>query len=174
MSEKQAQRLIGGAKALPCRKRTTGAKAPRPVGVSLPVSRERVRLHIPPPPTANDLSEIMRGKMVTTQVYRDWQEEAQQAVPQAQRCLFLTPVCILVTIQGGKLFRTSRDIDNCTKPCVDLVKRCGFVTDDNVRFVQWSAARYIEGARVRVPARCWVDVVPVGEWLQFLTETITE
>lgn len=174
MTETQAQRLIGGAKALPRRKRAPGAKAPRPVATSLPIARGRVRLHVPVPITANLMWRVFDGVVVKSSAYRAWEAKAQAAVPQADRALFVTPVCVLVTIQGGKLFRTSRDIDNCTKPCVDLVKRCGFVIDDNVRFVTWSASRYIEAARVRVPARCWVDVVPVSEWIQFLIEISIE
>ena len=98
------------------------------------MSTEAIHLHLPMPPTANNLfvnnRGVLQGGRSKSGEYRRWLTEAGWSikiqVPGFVAPLFRGPVCIVIDCG---LDRHS-DIDNRIKPTLDLLVRQGVLADD--------------------------------------------
>jgi Holliday junction resolvase RusA-like endonuclease len=90
------------------------------------------------PPSANESYANKRGGgRTTTSKYRDWQQLAWvQLKPTSEPVQ--SPVKIEIHI--GKC-NQARDLDNFAKPTIDLLKKIGWIKDDNLLHVTWVDVR---------------------------------
>ena len=88
-----------------------------------------IRLSLPLPPSANHLFSNAPGKgRVKTQAYRDWINTAGWEVKaQAPGYVTITgPYRLLIEMSGPY------DLDNCCKPCGDLLQVMRIVANDKL------------------------------------------
>lgn len=91
-----------------------------------------MKLHLPIPPSTNNLF-IQRGRhRVKGPKYRAWQEQAQlELLPQNTKPI-AGPVAIDIAIPENN----RRDIDNYAKPLLDLLVKAGLIENDNGRILR--------------------------------------
>lgn len=120
-----------------------------------------VRLVLPVPPSVNNLYTNSPKGRTRSKKYKDWARDACDAA-KTQKSLRAAPVpCrVTVSITGGTGFSTQRDIDNCLKPVIDLLKDLGVIANDNVTVVAEVKALYL-GRVDDKQAVCVVTVDPV-------------
>lgn len=90
--------------------------------------------------------------------YEGWLHECSLLIGRAERVP--GPVRVAITVRGGKGFREGRDLDNCVKPVVDLVRHKRVISDDNVTVVVEVCARYVPPVGTGAVASCVVEVGP--------------
>ena len=92
---------------------------------------EVISVHIPYPPTANNLffNKSGRGR-VKTERYRTWLRAAGNELL-VQRPPKLTGKVVL-SISLGRPDRRKRDLSNCIKPIEDLLVAHGLIEDDSL------------------------------------------
>lgn len=108
-------------------------------------------LHIPYPPSANNLYKNIRRGRAKTARYKAWLNEAGWEV-KAQHPGKIAGRYIL-TILATPPDRRARDADNLIKPVSDLLKACGVIEDDRLAksvSAGWSDVPATKGAKVRV------------------------
>jgi Holliday junction resolvase RusA-like endonuclease len=89
---------------------------------------------LPFPPSVNSMRTVARGRMISSSVYRDWQQEAcahlvYQGYGSADA--ILVPGQVEVEIEFGRASKRKFDIDNHAKPILDLLVTYGVIEDDN-------------------------------------------
>jgi Holliday junction resolvase RusA-like endonuclease len=121
------------------------------------------RIELPIPPSANRLYRNgARGiGRFDTQDYKDWKAAAGWAILQQKVSPFLNPVRVVVTVTGGSDFNGLRDIDNCLKASLDLLKNQGIIPNDSVKWVKKVSASYEERLNKTDCARCIVEITEI-------------
>jgi Holliday junction resolvase RusA-like endonuclease len=127
---------------------------------------------IPLPPTANNIWRIFGSRQHKSALYTKWLAECAELVAEEMRPV-VGPICITVTIRLGKGFPKSRDLDNCVKPCIDLLKPTSYkrngdvasvgaaiIEDDSVEYVRRIVAEVIPAYDKKSDAECYVFVEP--------------
>ena len=116
----------------------------KPVARPVPEAERLDRVTIPIPPSANNLFKNAgkRGR-VPSKEYKQWTAAVIPLVsrlrpPASYPCQFF---CCLV----GKV-NQQRDGDNCQKPLLDVCKKAGVITDDNLKRVRGGCWHYEETA----------------------------
>lgn len=122
-----------------------------------------IAFSLPYAPTANHIWHHGAGGHFRSTAYKDWQAEAQVAIPNACRGAITGP--FRITIVADKPDRRKRDLDNIIKPTMDALKPVsigrsrmpvvlpGVIRDDSdaVEIVtRWSDREPGKGARVHV------------------------
>jgi Holliday junction resolvase RusA-like endonuclease len=102
---------------------------------------------LPIPPSANRLWRVVNGRAIKSREYREWEEVAGMTLRLARPRPTPSPFGVLIRVTGGKGFNRARDIDNCQKCVVDLLRHAGVVENDTVQHMTEIAARYVEGPR---------------------------
>ena len=110
---------------------------------------EVISVHIPYPPTTNNLffNKAGRGR-IKTERYRTWLRAAGNELL-VQRPPKLAGK-VAVSISLGRPDRRKRDLSNCIKPIEDLLVAHGLIEDDSLvesLFIRWAVAT---GAHVLV------------------------
>ena len=136
-------------------------------------------LRLVPPPTANHIWKIFGNRQYATSTYRKWLVHNADIFREALPALsFAPPYRVVVTIVRGKGFTESRDLDNCIKPVLDLLKPakyskaregkppelvsdgCGLIEDDDVEIVREIIARALPAWDSKSEAELYVKVLP--------------
>lgn len=106
---------------------------------------------LPPPPSANRLWRIFGNRLHKAKDYALWLEHCDFLCRHQSRNYrrFTTPVRVVVQIEGGKGFMESRDLDNCAKPVLDLLRQAEVLEDDDVRRVGAIVMDYLPAGKGR-------------------------
>lgn len=126
---------------------------------------------IPLPPTANNIWRIFGSRQHKSSHYLKWLTECVEIVKDEMQPV-IGPVRVTVTIRLGKGFPRNRDLDNCIKPCLDLLKPPSFrradgklsspgasiIQDDSVEYVPEIIARVLPAYDKKSDAECWISV----------------
>lgn len=98
-------------------------------GIVLPVE---LRVQLPLPPTANHIWQIFGNRMHITTTYRKWLKAAVEAIREEvpEEFTFAGLVEIEISVRLGKGFPKNRDLDNCIKPAIDVLKPAKFGRTD--------------------------------------------
>jgi Holliday junction resolvase RusA-like endonuclease len=117
---------------------------------------------LPFPPSVNSIRTVARGRMISSSVYRDWQQEAgAHLVYQGFQSVdsVLVPGQVEVEIEFGRASKRNFDIDNHAKPILDLLVTYGVIEDDNNTIL----TRLSLIARERGLNGACVTVIPIKE-----------
>lgn len=114
-----------------------------------------VRISLPFPPSVNALFLNVRGRgRVRTQAYRKWADEAGWLLKSQRPASFKAPVKVAIEVNPPN--RRARDLDNLSKPVMDLLVTHQVIPDDSIRYV-----RGVSVSLVEVGAPCTVIVEPI-------------
>ena len=103
------------------------------------------------PPSVNHLYR-RRGRMTfRTKQYIDWLTENTMNIG-ATKPHTVYPCSVHLTIVGGKGWRSTRDLDNSLKACIDLMRTVGVLAEDNTQHVSQITVSYVEPKRPKDPA----------------------
>jgi Holliday junction resolvase RusA-like endonuclease len=109
-------------------------------GLETPVERREIAdramvLELPVlPPSTNNLYMNIPGKgRMKTQKYRDWLHTSGLILRRQVTGTMRGRVDIVIKLEDC---HPTRDADNTLKPCCDLLKAVGAITDDRSRFVR--------------------------------------
>ena len=98
------------------------------------------------PPSVNHLYR-RRGRMTfRTKQYLDWLTENTINIG-ATKPHQSYPCQVHLTIVGGKGWRSTRDLDNSLKACIDLMRTVGVLAEDNTQHVDQITVSYVEPKR---------------------------
>lgn len=89
-----------------------------------------IELHLPYPPSKNDLRNYGRGRVYKTDRYAEWLSVAGKMI-MAQRCGGV-PGRYKLTIQAMRPDRRKRDLGNLLEATEDLLKSVGVIEDDSL------------------------------------------
>ena len=112
-------------------------------------------ISLPFPPSTNRLWRVVNGRAILSKAYREWIAAAGVELVTQRPKKHEGPVA--VGIELGMPDRRRRDIDNCGKACLDLLRRHGVIEDDHSGIVRDLRVRVGEGF---VGARVEVQVLP--------------
>lgn len=125
-------------------------------------------VEIPVPPSANHLWRSITRRtrsggsktfVVMSKQYKSWLEEAVLLLKCGLSKPTSYPVCIRITIHGGKGWRCDRDLDNATKGVVDAVKHAGRIVDDSTTYVTRIELEYRPPESKKSQSRCVVELL---------------
>lgn len=89
-----------------------------------------IRLHLPYPPSANDLWTVVHGRIVRTERYRRWKQAAAWAVTaDRKRARVLGPYELEIRV--ARPDESRRDLDNLVKSLSDAIQAGGAITNDH-------------------------------------------
>ncbi len=88
---------------------------------------------LPLPPSVNNLFATVRGRRVKSLRYRHWLADAGLCILQQGKCGIASPVKVSIYLDG-KVNR-QRDLDNFSKPVLDLLTSAGVIQNDNLMHV---------------------------------------
>lgn len=119
---------------------------------------------LPMPPSTNHLWRhiVVKGKprTIISREYKQWLNDAGFALKLQGEVTPDPPVKVIVTIEGGDGFHRGRDLDNCFKGPLDLLRTHGVLASDNMTQVIELRGVF---RRVKGPSRCVVTVASVTE-----------
>jgi crossover junction endodeoxyribonuclease RusA len=119
------------------------------------------RIELPVPPSVNNLFiNCERGRFISPN-YACWKSDAGWSLVQQKPQKFMTPVAVCMTIVGGKNFPIIRDLDNCWKAVLDLLKQHCIIPGDSVVWVRRLESEYIPPTKKGDPARCYVTITAI-------------
>lgn len=122
------------------------------------------RCEIPIPISANDMHRTVSPKsgarafVVATSEYKAWLYHAGLLVKAAMRPVKTLPVRVRIEIHGGEGFTRARDLDNCWKPTLDMLRQAGILPNDRVAEVASLVGDYHPPRGKGVKAVCIVEV----------------
>lgn len=137
---------------------------------------ERQTIEIPLPPTANNIWRIFGSRQHKSSHYLAWLTECAIIAERDMRPT-VTPCQITVQIRLGKGFARNRDLDNCIKPCIDLLKPPSYrrsdgklsspgasiIPEDSVEYVMRIVAEVLPPYDKKSGAECYLSVEPIKE-----------
>lgn len=100
------------------------------------------RIHLPWPPSVNNLYINVNRRRIRSPRYRAWQEEAGWRLQAAKPGTFEGPVN--VTLELCPPDRRDRDADNLNKPVLDLLVAHGVIKGDGRRIVRSVTAKWVQ------------------------------
>jgi hypothetical protein len=137
-------------------------QSPRPAGIMVPV-----------PPSANALWTFFRGRAQKSATYKKWLKECCIEHRDIKDQTVDFPVEVVITLRLGKGYISTRDIDNCIKPTLDLLKPTsrkrngdldheglGLIKDDKVEFVRGIRIVVLPPHDSKSEAEFYIDMVP--------------
>ena len=106
--------------------------------------------HLSWPPTANSMWRNIGGRVILSQPYRKWRKFAAQELMVARAKSIKGPVTVLIELYSPR--EGDWDVDNRTKPVLDLLVSNHVIEDDNYKIVREVISRVGShvGARVTV------------------------
>lgn len=133
------------------------ARVKLPPGVTAPLTGTAPWVRLSPPPSTNNLYATVGRKRVKSSRYVAWIERELPRLRELRPAL--PPVRICVALVGA--WREHRDGGaNVLKPLEDLVKRAGFVPDDNLKHVRGGMWEYQPDANAAAVV-VWLETVEV-------------
>lgn len=106
-----------------------------------------IELHLPFPPSANNLWRSDRGRVHKSDEYKAWLKAAGWAVIGQNSACITGPYQLM--IQAKRPDRRHRDLGNLEKPISDLLQQMRVIEDD--RFAEMITMRWVtEGAEIYV------------------------
>ena len=134
----------------------------RPAGIMVPV-----------PPSANKMWSHFRGHVQKSATYKKWLNECCIEHRDLKDQTLDFPVEVVITLRLGKGYIATRDIDNCIKPTLDLLKPTsykrngdldheglGLIKDDKVEFVRGIKIVVLPPYDKQSEAEFYIDLVP--------------
>lgn len=128
---------------------------------------------VPVPPSANKLWSHFRGHVQKSATYRKWLKECCIEHRDLKDKTVDFPVEVVITLRLGKGFIATRDIDNCIKPALDLLKptsrkRNGDIDHEGLGLIKDDKVEFVRGIRIVVlapydkqsEAEFYIDLVP--------------
>ena len=115
-----------------------------------------VTIHLPMPPSVNNLYINAGNRRVRSRRYRSWQEDAGWHLKAAKPDRIVGPVTVVVELFVPDKRR--RDADNMNKPVLDLLVAHGVIEADDRRIVRSVISMWIDEPRVH---SCTVIITPV-------------
>ena len=119
---------------------------------------------VPIPPSTNGIWRMVRRRhrsvLVVSKHYRNWLDVTIALMRhhlQPAQC----PCRIDITIQGGKGWRITRDLDNVIKPVVDALRYAHVLPDDSCQYVVFVSASYVPCEIRRTNAECIITISEV-------------
>lgn len=116
-----------------------------------------VTIHLPMPPSVNNLYINAGRKRVRSPRYRAWQDDAGWRLKAARLEPIKGPVSVVVERYVPDKRR--RDADNLNKPVLDLLVAYGVIEADDNRIVRSITSRWVDGPRVH---SCTIIIEPVA------------
>jgi len=105
------------------------------------------------PPSINSLYRVVGGRAILSKTYRAWIDKAGVELISQRPRKHAGPV--KVTIELGMPDKRRRDIDNCGKAVLDLLRKHGVIEEDHsgiLRDLRISIGEGFVGARIEVRA----------------------
>jgi Holliday junction resolvase RusA-like endonuclease len=92
-------------------------------------------LPLPPSLNHNWKCVVRKGKSIVyrSPAYKEWQQVAALAAATGLS-RYTAPIAVMVKVSA--LLPANRDLDNCLKPIIDLLKSTGRIPEDNVKWVR--------------------------------------
>jgi Holliday junction resolvase RusA-like endonuclease len=99
-----------------------------------------------------------RGGVYKSKRYLQWIEEAALMIKTTRKgAKIYPPYKFIMTISGGKGWRSNRDLDNCLKPVLDLLTTMNIIEDDNCHLVNSLSVIFVAGNGS--DAKCMVELL---------------
>jgi len=130
------------------------------------------RVMMPPPPSANAMYRVARGRQYRSKAYNDWLDIATQSMRNLKP--LTKPAVVFITLVRGKGVTVRSDIDNLVKPVLDALKPpsydklgnltkagSGVIADDSLEYVRSVAAIWQPAESKKEVAYI---IVEVSEW----------
>lgn len=92
------------------------------------MSSKELCVHLPFPPSVNNLFSQNRGRRFPSAEYRRWRKEADLLIMAAR--LGSTKLCVSMVLELCSPDGRKRDVDNYTKAPLDALVRCHVIEDD--------------------------------------------
>lgn len=123
------------------------------------------RCEIPIPISANDMHRLVWPKKpnsrpfpVNTTEYEAWLKHAGYLVKTSMSPVKTLPIRVRLEVYGGEGFTKARDLDNCWKPLLDMLRKAGILPNDRVGEVASLVGDYFPPTAKGVKAKCFVEV----------------
>ena len=123
------------------------------------------RCEIPIPISANDMHRTVWPKdpkkppfQVNTSEYESWLLQAGYLVKAEMKPVKTLPIRVRLEIHGGEGFTKARDLDNCWKPLLDMLRQAEIIPNDRVKEVASLVGDYFPPRHKGVKAKCFVEV----------------
>jgi len=117
-----------------------------------------MKMTLPIPPSVNHMYRSKRGGVYKSKKYQQWIQEAALMIQLTRKGAKINPPYkFIMTIVGGKGWRTNRDLDNCLKPVLDLLTTMNIIEDDNCHLVNSLAVIFVAGNGS--DAKCMVELL---------------
>lgn len=122
------------------------------------------RCEIPIPISANAMHRTVwpkNGKppfQVNTAEYEAWLKHAGYLVKVAMHPVRTLPIRVRLEVNGGEGFTKARDLDNCWKPLLDMLRQAAIIPNDRVKEVASLVGDYFPPKCKGVKATCFVEV----------------
>ena len=95
-----------------------------------------ITLNLPEPPSVNEAYVNVRGKGRTKTVkYKQWETECLWMIKAAKPGIIKGEYMVVLFLSQ----KTRKDVDNCLKPALDLLAKCGVTEDDKYCYSVTSA-----------------------------------
>lgn len=89
--------------------------------------QKMIILDLPEPPSVNVAYKNIPGKgRAKTAVYKNWETECLYKINQGNGKYVMGPYLVTLFLSE----KTRKDVDNCVKPTLDLLKKAGITEDD--------------------------------------------
>ena len=109
-------------------------------------------LHLPMPPSTNNLFATVGKKRIRTVEYIQWAREAGYVLNRQRPPLVAGKVSLLIEVENPKTAHR-QDVANREKAVVDLLVSRGVIQGDDQRFVREITLKWADVAGVRVTIR---------------------
>lgn len=90
-----------------------------------------VVVQFPPPPSANTLRAVSRGRLINSKEYRKWLLDAFWSIRGSTPMPPVIETPCAVSLKFPKL-RANADLDNRIKPSLDALQKSGVIKDDKL------------------------------------------
>jgi Holliday junction resolvase RusA-like endonuclease len=103
-----------------------------------------ITFNLPIPPSVNKIWRRSKNGMFKSANYQKWILLARVSLSQIESEVVWPQVNITITINGGKGWRSNRDIDNVPKGILDSLVLEGIIPDDNCDIVRKMTVEYLQ------------------------------
>jgi Holliday junction resolvase RusA-like endonuclease len=105
------------------------------------------------PPSTNHLYQRRGRHTFKTKRYTDWLTENTLTIG-ATKPHRNYPAKVHISIYGGKGWRSTRDLDNTAKACLDLMQLIGVLAEDNTEHIDHLVVSYLPPKTLKTNAYC--------------------
>lgn len=105
------------------------------------------------PPSVNHLYQRKGRHTFKTKRYTDWLTENTITIGAAKPYRNY-PAKVHISIHGGKGWRSTRDLDNTAKACLDLMQSISVLAEDNTDHIDHLVVSYVAPKTLKDAAYC--------------------